>query len=637
MFAVLPHRKSYIAFGHDLLAAAAAFVAATIAAYWIRADQPFIVSLTMETVIVGGVQAAVAAPIFLASRFYAAVWRYASIADLTQIFRATLLVAVGAPAIAFLLTRLVDTPRSALVLNWIFLFGFLVGPRIAYRIWRDRRAPWSTAAASGVPTLIVGATDAAEAFIREMRRSDSAPYAAVGIVDDRGGGRVGREIHQVPVLGAMNDLERIVQRLRARNRGPQRIVVARVDIAPAELQVLVERADALGLTVARLPRPIDFAGSAMDMGGVRPIAIEDLLGRPRTVLDPTGPQALIAGKTVLVTGAGGSIGGELCRRIASAEPARLIMVELSEYALYEIDQELAGAAPETPRDARIADVRDAAQMAELFQAARPDVVFHAAALKHVPLVEDNVRAGVATNALGTRIIAEAARAAGTPLMVMISTDKAINPPNVMGATKRAAERWCQARDRQGAEDGGTRFATVRFGNVLGSTGSVVPLFRRQLAAGGPITVTHPDMQRYFMTIREAVELVLQAAALDAQGREARAPGRIYVLDMGEPVKIVDLARRMIRLAGLRPDADVEIVYTGLRPGEKLFEELFDPNEAPTPTPVPGVLTASPPIGDMTVLETAFAKLADATDDADAIAGLRAIAPEYQPADAGRAA
>jgi O-antigen biosynthesis protein WbqV len=342
-------------------------------------------------------------------------------------------------------------------------------------------------------------------------------------------------------------------------------------------------------------------------------------------------KSLIGGRHVLVTGAGGSIGGELVRQIAAGAPAALTLLENSEYALYAIDLELAECHPALARRAVIADVRDARRLAEIIDGARPELVFHAAALKHVPIVEANPLEGLLTNAVGTRLVADACARAGVRLMVLISTDKAVNPTNVMGAGKRVAEAYCQALDL--AAGGGTSFITVRFGNVLGSTGSVVPLFQRQLAAGGPLTVTHPEMTRYFMTIREAVELVLQASAFRFRFPD-RHRGRVFVLDMGEPVKIVDLARQMIRLAGLRQGSDIEITFTGLRPGEKLFEEIFHGGEAPVPTEMDGVLEARVRAGDLDQLTAAMDALERTTRQGDhgaALALLRRLVPEY---DAG---
>ena len=344
------------------------------------------------------------------------------------------------------------------------------------------------------------------------------------------------------------------------------------------------------------------------------MAIEDLLNRAQVPLDREGMARLVQGRRVLVTGAGGSIGSELARQAAALGPQTLVLLDNGEFALWQIDLELGEGNPDVPRRAVLADIRDEARIRAVFEDAQPELVFHAAALKHVPMVEGNPAEGLLTNAVGTRIVADAARAAGALAMVVISTDKAVNPSSVMGATKRLAEMYCQGLDmtaRRGG--GGMRCITVRFGNVLGSTGSVVPLFQRQLARGGPLTVTHPDMQRYFMTVREAVGLVLQASVVGVgEGApELLRDGGIFVLDMGEPVKIVDLARQMIRLAGLRPEIDVGIRFTGLRPGEKLTEELFHGREPPLPTGTPGLLLATPRTADPAIVGRAIDEIAAA--------------------------
>jgi O-antigen biosynthesis protein WbqV len=349
-------------------------------------------------------------------------------------------------------------------------------------------------------------------------------------------------------------------------------------------------------------------------------------------------KALCAGRRVLVTGAGGSIGSELVRQISDFGPARLALLESSEYHLYEIDMALGRQFPELPRAALLADVRDARRINALLAAERPEIVFHAAALKHVPMVEAHPDEGILTNAIGTRIVADACVRHGAAAMVVISTDKAVNPTSVMGASKRLAEQYCQALDIAEAKkekEGATQFVIVRFGNVLGSTGSVVPLFQRQLAQGGPLTVTHPDMKRYFMTVREAVELVLEATALGT--RAAASQGKIYVLDMGEPVKIVDLARQMISLAGLRPEIDIKIAFTGPRPGEKLYEEVLHDSEPPQATDYDGILLAAPRVAEHAALTRAIDALvaaARAGNSAEILALIRHNLPEYQPTVSG---
>jgi O-antigen biosynthesis protein WbqV len=398
------------------------------------------------------------------------------------------------------------------------------------------------------------------------------------------------------------------------------------------VQELLARAEAVQVPLVRVPVATDVRALDDDSFKPRPIAIEDLLGRPQTVLDRDRMREMIVGKRVLVTGAGGTIGSELARQIADYGPAQLTLLDHSEYALYSVDLEISERKPDLRRRSILADVRDRARVMAVMAEEVPELVFHAAALKHVPVVETHPVEGVLTNVVGTRNVAEACTAAGVSAMVLISTDKAVNPSSVMGATKRLAECACQWLNAESA----TRYVTVRFGNVLGSTGSVVPLFQRQLAAGGPLTVTHPEVTRYFMTVREAVELVLEATVL---GLEDEGQGeRIYVLDMGEPVRITDLARQMIRLAGLRPDADVKITFTGLRPGEKLNEELFHTAETLAPTRYSGIQLAATRTVDAATLARGLGELeaaARARDPATSLALIARLVPEYsgvRPAD-----
>ncbi|MCA1941628.1 MAG: polysaccharide biosynthesis protein, partial [Caenispirillum bisanense] len=544
---------------------------------------------------------------FWSHGMYRSIWRYASLRDLMTIGRAVTLAILVFLGIMFLWTRLEGLPRSALLINWFVLLFMLGAPRFLYRLMKDGLiGVFAQDGNPRVPVLLIGAGDGADLFIRDARR-ENAPYRVVGMLSFKPG-RVGRDIQGVRVLGSVDTLRETVEKLAARGDRPQRVILTRPPLERSQLKALFDACDSLGLGLARLPELSALKQGMADKLELRPIAIEDLLGRPQAVLDRPAMQALVEGRRVLVTGAGGSIGSELVRQVAALGPAELVLVENSEFALYTIDTEMRERHPALPVRPLIADVRDRRRIAEVFGAERPELVFHAAALKHVPMVEANPVEGVLTNVCGTRIVADACIAHGVELMVLISTDKAVNPTNVMGATKRIAERYCQTRDA--AAGAGTQFVTVRFGNVLGSTGSVVPLFRRQLENGGPLTVTHPDMTRYFMTIREAVELVLQASAYGFRQPEFR--GRIFVLDMGEPVKIVDLARQMIRLAGLRPEEDVKIVFTGLRPGEKLFEEIFHGAEPPLPTGRQGILLAAVRGGDA-------AAVAEAVDALEAAA------------------
>ena len=554
--------------------------------------------------------AVIAAGVFIATGLYRGLWRYASLPDFMALLRATTLTIFIAAMAFFFITRLEAMPRSTFVICWFVMLALLGGPRFAYRAIKDGGLAniLSRRDGSEVPVLLIGVNDSTHAFIREMARERS-PYEVVGLVGVSSR-RVGRDVAGVPVLGTLAELPQVIERLERRERRPRRLIIASDGVDGTAVRQLLDVADRLAIPLARLPRLTDFRDAPKDSAArIQPVAIEDLLGRPQAVLDRESMRRLIEGRRVLVTGAGGTIGAELVRQVAALQPGRLTLFDSSEYQLYSIDREILEAYPDLPREALIGDVRDARRIDEAFASARPELVFHAAALKHVPIVEAHPVEGVLTNTVGTRNVAEACRTHGVGAMVLISTDKAVNPGNVMGATKRVAEMICQALDlAEAARSGGTHYVTVRFGNVLGSTGSVVPLFQRQLAHGGPLTVTDPEITRYFMTVREAVELVLQAAAL---AREDAARGRIFVLDMGEPVKIVELARQMIRLAGRKPDEDVRIEFIGLRPGEKLHEELFYAEEALTPTRIPSIRLASPRSLDSEALSPLLDGLADA--------------------------
>ena len=626
-----PSPRAAVAFLHDVVMAALAFVVALL----LRLGEDAWLALANELWLPTLIFAAVAAVVFLFTGLYRGVWRYASLSDLIAIVKAATLTLLVFLPITFLVTRLEAVPRSAFIIAWFLLVAFLAAGRVGYRVLKDRGLRHLLERGSGrrVPVVLIGAGDAAEVFAREMGRSAEAPYEVLALIDDKGG-RVGRAIHGVPVLGPLAALPRLLDQVARRDRAAQRLILTR-PLPRATVEELLALAEGRGMTLASLPRLIDFAPGDRDGPSrlePRPVAIEDLLGRTQATLDRPAMRALVAGRRVLVTGAGGSIGAELCRQVAALQPAALTLYEASEFNLYAIDQELADLAPALPRHAELGDVRDPARLAEVFQAARPELVFHAAALKHVPLVEENPLEGILTNAIGTRRVTEACRQAGCHAMVLISTDKAVNPRSVMGASKRLAEAWCQALDLAGQRRGGAaiRFVTVRFGNVLGSTGSVVPLFQKQIAAGGPLTVTDAKMTRYFMTIREAVELVLQASALGLG--EASEAGRIYVLDMGQPVPIVELARQMIRLAGLIPEKDIAIVYTGLRPGEKLEEELFHDLEALAPTAHPALRLAAPRVADLELLAKSLDELAAAAEarrGGEALRILARLVPEYR--------
>ncbi len=634
MRTALSGTRPKIAFAHDVMMAA---VSLPLSLY-LRLGDYFEYFDMAQLAQMAGLFTVISAAVFWSMRLYSGVWRYASLNDLLAITRAVTLAILIFLPLMFLITRLEAFPRSTLIINWFVLMGMLGGPRFVYRMFKDRRAERTQKRGGGrrIPVLLVGAGDAAEQFIRAMSRTPRAAYHVVGMVDEKGT-RVGRNIHGVHVLGDIESIPWVVERLTREGLRPQRLVVTKDRIEGASVSRVLELAESVGATLARLPSLTDFRSSLGDDIEIKAVAVEDLLGRAQTVLDRASMKALVHGKRVLVTGAGGTIGSELVRQIAAFAPARLSMIDASEFHLYEVDLDLHEQYPGLDRRAVLADVRDAGRIRRILAEETPELVFHAAALKHVPVVEAHTEEGVLTNAVGTRVVADACRANDVAAMVLISTDKAVNPSSLMGATKRIAESYCQALDIiESARPGGTRFVTVRFGNVLGSTGSVVPLFQRQLAAGGPLTVTHPDMTRYFMTVREAVELVLEASVLGLGS--GRRDGEIYVLDMGEPVHIIDLARQMILLAGLEPELDIKIEITGLRPGEKLFEEVLHDAEAVELTAYPGILLAAPRTADHALLARALDELevaARAGDRAEAIAIVRRLVPEYQPPDEDR--
>lgn len=570
--------------------------------------------------------------VFWVCGLYRSIWAFASLRDLLEILRAGTIAVAAFVITAFLFTRLENVPRTVPFMAWFILLAGLGGSRMAFRLWRERRlsALWERSGGGRVNILLVGAGDEADLFLRAITSNPHAAFNVVGIVAENDK-RVGRSIHGVEILGTLDQLPALVERLQQRGKGPSRLVLTRgmSRFNGTLVADLLEQATALGLSLSRLPALTELRDDVQAAVSMRdqPIVLEDLLGRPETKLNQHEIRNLIKGRRVLVTGAGGTIGSELVRQIAALEPKHLTLVEFSEFNLYRIDMEVHETFPYQSKCSLIADVRDASRLTQVFEEERPELVFHAAAIKHVPIAEDNIRETILTNVHGTQNVADCAAKAGVIAMVMISTDKAVHPSSVMGATKRLAEMYCQALDLASHH---TRFITVRFGNVLGSTGSVVPRFQEQLAKGGPITVTHPDITRYFMTVREAVELVLQASSLGVKPGDQR--GKVLVLDMGQPVKIADLARQIIRLAGLKPDEDIQITYTGLRPGEKLHEELFSETEELMPSDADGVQLAKSNTIDLVDLQKSLAlfiaKLQNSPNEAFALEHLRSLVPEF---------
>ncbi len=624
---ILPQsRRAIFAFLHDVVMAALSFALAL----YLRVGDEMLTREPRLTLLYGVSFTVIAAVIFLVTGLYRGIWRYASLPDLFNIARAATLTELVFLPVMFLFTRLDTLPRSFLLIDWLVLIALLGGPRLGYRAFKDRGLDHLVERGRGarVPVLLISTKDGADTFIRETVRDRNAVYRVIGMLSDTPS-RVGRQIYGVPVLGTIDALETVVAALDRRGRRPQKLVITAQGLSGEEVRELLDRADALAIPLARLPRLTEFQATRADTPRtIEPIALEDLLGRPQAVLDREAMASLIRGRRILVTGAGGTIGSELARQIAALSPARLVLVDNSEFLLYAIDGEL----------------RERSRVDAVIAGEQPQIVFHAAALKQVPMVEANPIEGVLTNVIGSRNVAETARAYGAQLVVMISTDKAVDPASVMGATKRLAEAICQALDLDEARrsrgaslraspDGlGTRFVTVRFGNVLGSRGSVVPLFARQLAAGGPLTVTHPEASRFFMTVREAVELVLEASAATPDADDGDSRGKIFVLEMGQPVKIVDLARQMIRLAGFTPERDIRITYIGLRPGEKLHEALFHAAESPVPTRNPALRLAAPRTADYAVLARSIDELeehARAGHDSRTLDLLHRLVPEYR--------
>lgn len=615
---------------HDVVMAGLSFQLALWLRYWV-ADLPLSHGHAPEGTLVF---AAVAALVFRFSGLYRGIWHFASLRDMLAILRAAILSLLVFLPLLFFVTRLEAYPRSALVLQFFILIALLAGPRLLYRSWKDGSLleGWKRGNDSRVPVLLAGTGAAADAFIREMERNRRSGYRVVGIIDEAEN-RLGRDLRGVRVLGSLADLAGVVTAMPAVDR-PRRVIVADDRLDGPAIRKVVDAAAELGIPVARLPRLTEFRAEGQVAQQLRPVDVEDLLGRSQRVLDRTAIARLVGGRRVLVSGAGGTIGSELVRQVAALGPAQIVLFEQSEHALYQIDMEMAERYPDVKRITALGNVRNMQTVDDAFRLHRPEIVLHAAAYKHVPLVESNIEEGVLTNIIGTHVVADACRRHGVAVMVMISTDKAVNPTNVMGATKRIAEMICQSRDIEPGS--GTRYVTVRFGNVLGSSGSVVPLFQRQLAAGGPLTVTHPDVTRFFMTTREAVELILQAAAMPGDGVQTQ--GKIFVLDMGDPVRIQDLARQMIRLAGRTPDKDVKIAFTGLRPGEKLYEEVLHHDETLLPTAQDGVLLAAPRVTDRNELDAAITRLvyvARARDSAAVLAQISALVPEFRHAPAGQ--
>ncbi len=597
-----------IAILHDLLAASAAWWFA----YQLRFNFAIPEELGQEVwrtlLWVTPLQVAV----FALMGLYRGIWRYASITDLRRIFMAILAGVLLIPLLHGLLRIEAVTPRSILVIDALLLIVLMGGGRLLYRLWKENLL-YGDFQLRGEPVLIIGAGGAGVGLVKELMRSDD--WHPVGFLDDDQA-KHGKTLSGVRVLGGVDELGTWVHKLQV-----CQIIVAMPSASHQQRKHVIDLASQVGIKALTVPAFDDLLSGRVAVSQLRKIEMDDLLGRDPVQLDDAGLHQQLTGKVVLVTGAGGSIGSELCRQLARFAPGKLVLFESSEFALYNIEQELQRQFPYLDILYLAGDVRDPLRVEQVFAQCRPDVVFHAAAYKHVPLMEKyNAWQAVRNNVLGTWRVGDAARRSGVEKFVLISTDKAVNPTNVMGATKRLAEIVCQGLG-QGST---TRFVTVRFGNVLGSNGSVIPKFKEQIAKGGPITVTHPEITRFFMSIPEAAQLVMQAGYMGKGGE-------IFVLDMGEPVKIVDLARDMIRLSGLSEE-DVRIEFTGLRPGEKLYEELLADSEHTLETPHPKLRIAQARTIDDEGLEALRAWIfsdAMASDD-EVRSQLQRWVPEYVP-------
>jgi FlaA1/EpsC-like NDP-sugar epimerase len=552
--------------------------------------------------------------VFVASGMYRSIWKYASLQDAMAIFK-VVTISTFITTFAMVITRnSYGVPRSIYLLDWFLLFAMIASTRLLWRVYREMFImPRSQV---GKRTLIVGAGDAGNLLLKEIWRHSDADFNVIGFVDDDVS-KHGMRLSGVPVFGSLAQIKELI-----RKHGIEEVIFAIPSAPGSAVRSIVDCCKKSQVRFKTIPSIKDIIDGTISVSQIKDVEIEDLLGRDPVILDEQGIKGYLTGKCVLVTGAAGSIGSEICRQVASFEPHKLILFDSAETPLYHIEKELITRNPELRIIPVLADVRNKERVEALFEEFQPEVVFHAAAYKHVPMMEYNPMEAVTNNIGGTRVLADAAHKHRVKDFVMISTDKAVNPTNIMGASKRVAEIYVQSLTRMST----TNFATVRFGNVLGSNGSVIPLFKEQIKAGGPITVTDPRVIRYFMTIPEACQLVLQAGCLGNGGE-------IFVLDMGEPVRIVDLAEELIRLSGLVPYKDVDIIFTGLRPGEKLFEELLIDGEGIQPTKHKKIRVQSPVEirwHDIAADFNALFECAQSGDIDGQIKTLRKLVPEFTP-------
>ena len=570
----------------------------------------------------------IGAVVYRLTGLYKGIWRYASINDLINVVKASSITIAVFLIMMFAITRLEGFPRSVLFINWFVLVISLSGSRAIYRLYKDKTFFLKTISnnENSIPVILVGATDRAELFIREMGRNNNPIHKIVGVIDINKN-RVGRFIRGVEILGSITEISKIIEKLEKENKKnrPQKIIIASNDIEGNIIRNLLTFADKTGISLARLPKITDLESDINNENlKVKPVDVFDLLSRPQALLDRNAMKKFIYNKKILVSGAGGTIGSELVNQIINYQPKEIILLDNSEFLLYKIEKEIEDKTKKIKVNALLADIKNTKRIDSIFNQNKPEIIFHAAALKHVPIVEKNPLEGILTNVHGTVNIAESCIKHNVAEMVLISTDKAVNPFSVMGVTKRISEKYCQSL----ANSSKTNFKIVRFGNVLGSTGSVVPLFQKQLQKGGPLTVTHPKMKRYFMTVREAVELVIQSATLETKKKK----GEIYVLEMGQPIAITEIAEQLIRLVGLRPNKDIKIKFTGLRPGEKIQEELHYKTEKFTKTKNKSIFIVKPKIETYKKLSESLKELIELAKSGEldlCYKKMSEIVPEYK--------
>ncbi len=607
-----PWQKTMVAFNLDFLVALFAFPAA----YFLRYGQAFPDIFYSHKILEQSILIALVQPMsFYFFDMYRGIWRYASTPDLVRVIKGATFGVVLFFLAVFFYNRLVVTPRSIFIIDWILLVIGLGGWRLLYRILRDHATLFNTSELLE-KVIVVGAGSGGDQLIREIRKAPSLNMKVVAMIDDDIGIR-NKLLHGIPVMGGVEDIPRIVEKTKA-----NQIFIAIPSASGEQIERIISACRDSNLKFKTLPRIEEILNGRVELSQLRDVLPEDLLGRKQIKLDTWSINEMIEGSKVLISGAGGSIGSEICNQVAKFRPKEIVLFEITELFLYDLEKKLKKSFPELKYHCVVGDIRNLDDVNQVFRNFKPEIVFHAAAYKHVPMMEINPTAAIKTNIFGTKLFGEKAVEYGVKRFVLVSTDKAVNPTNVMGATKRVAEMVCQ--DLQSKTES-TKFLTVRFGNVLGSSGSVIPLFKEQINNGGPLTVTHPDIERYFMSISEASQLVLQAGAI-GKGDE------LFVLDMGKAIKIADLAKNMITLSGLKINEDIEIEYIGLRPGEKLYEELLMDNETTLPTQHPQLRIAKVRKNQshfISQLSELFDNL-DSFDYWELRDFLQSIVPEYSP-------